>query len=90
LDNEYVVLVNTGKVQVDLSGWKLVSSVGGQTYALPAGTSLKPGTSISIVSGVGGKKGTGTLFWTGSNVWNNSGDPALLYNAAGAMVSKYE
>lgn len=93
LEGESVVLVNTGKAKVDLSGWQLVSEVGGQSYRIPQGTVLPPGGSLCIVSGAttnqGGKLATATLVWTKSSVWNNDGDPAALYNAEGKLVARF-
>ena len=82
---ELVTLKNTGPGEVSLSGWRLVSVTGNQTYTFPAYT-LKAGAQVTVASG----KATGDLEWTTSNIWNNTGsDPAQLYNAAGNLVSSY-
>ena len=87
---ETVTLENGGLGPVDLSGWTLVSVRGNQRYGIPGGTVLDPGARITVYSGPGADT-AGPLFWTTDNVWNNSEfDPAELYDAAGALVSRWE
>ena len=83
LNNEIVTIKNNGTVNTDMTGWKLVSTVGNQTYNFPSGYILKTGTAITIASG----KSTGTLKWTTANIWNNTGDKAELYGSNGTLIS---
>jgi endonuclease YncB( thermonuclease family) len=87
---EIVMISNRGKTAIDLKGWKLVSVNGNQTYNFPAYT-LEPGTTIQLSSGPNASRGTGSLMWTKSHVWNNTKeDPAKLYDAAGTIVSEWK
>lgn len=88
LAGEVVTLVNNGGSAVDLTGWKLVSEKGNQTYTIPSGTTISPGGTLKVLSGPKAVAGTGALVWTKSNIWNNNGDPGALHNAQGQVVSQ--
>lgn len=90
LTGEVVTITNSSDAAVDLTGWKLVSVIGNQTFIFPAGTTLTPGGSLKVVSGEKAQAGTGMLVWTQSNIWNNDGDPGALYDAQGNLVSRKE
>jgi competence protein ComEC len=85
LNDEYVVLRNTGDTTLDLSGWQL-SDAAGATYTIPAGVTLEPGATLTIHTG----SGTNTendLYWdAGSPVWNNDGDTVNITNSDGTEV----
>lgn len=85
---EVVTILNSSDQAVNLTGWKLVSEVGNQTYTFPAGTTLLASGTIKVVSGQNAQAGSNVLVWTDSNIWNNDGDPGTLYNPEGQMVSK--
>ncbi|WP_077212032.1 S-layer homology domain-containing protein [Bacillus dakarensis] len=88
--NEKVTIKNAGSLNVDMSGWKLVSVEGNQTYDFPTGFILKAGATVTIASGSNAvNKPPNILRWTNANIWNNSGDPAQLFNAGGGKVSEY-
>ncbi len=89
LSGEIVTLKNTGSSTVDLTGWKIVSETGSQTFNFPAGTTIQAGGTLQILSGKGVQAGGNQLIWGNANIWNNSGDPGVLYNAAGKLVSRY-
>ena len=85
---EYVDLGNTGDQAVDLAGWLLVSEEGNQSCAL-AGV-IEPGATLRVWarSADAGQGGFNCGF--GRAIWNNSNpDPAVLYDAAGALVDRY-
>jgi len=88
LREEVVTITNSGNTEVNLTGWKLVSEAGNQTYDFPSGTTLTAGGSLKVVSGEKARAGTDRLVWTQSNIWNNDGDPGALYDAQGKLVSK--
>jgi len=89
LSGEVVTLKNTGDTVANLTGWKLVSERGNQTYNFPSGTTLPGGETLKVVSGKNAQAGTNVLVWTtDENIWNNSGDPGALYNAEGQVVSQ--
>lgn len=86
---EVVQLQNSGSVDVEMTGWKLVSTKGNQTFYFPEGFVLKAGASIQVISGKDAADGEGKLKWTTANVHNNDGDdPVELYNAGNVKVSE--
>lgn len=90
LHDEVVTIKNTGSSDVDMSGWVLVSEVGNQSYTFPYGYILKAGATVRVWSGRNAKDNPpADLKWTGSYIWNNDGDPGVLKDASGNVVSRY-
>lgn len=93
--DEYVEIRNTGTGPQDLTGWRLVSQRGaedGQIYYFPQGFTMQPGQTCRIYTAEIHPETCGLSFnYTRTAVWNNSGsDPALLYDAAGNLVSRWD
>lgn len=85
---EYVTIQNFGSGAQDMTGWKLVSVVGSQTFDFPAGYALGPGASVRIESYTGSSHNPpAVLHWGNAAIWLNSGDKAWLQNSAGVTVS---
>ena len=89
LHDELVIIKNTGKTAMDISGWRLLSVKGNQDFYFPSRTVLEPGNIIKVDTGPGTKDGPGVLKWTGRYIWNNDGDPAELYSETGMLISSY-
>lgn len=90
LENEVATIKNFSSKDVDMTGWKLVSVTGNQTFYFPLDYVLKAGSAVKVVSGKGATgDGVNTLKWTTGYIWNNDGDPGALYNSNGQIVSKY-
>jgi len=89
LSAEIVGIKNTGSTTVDITDWTLVSVSGNQTYKFPS-YNLEAGKTVYVTSGPNAKSATGYLKWTTANIWLNSGDPAKLLNAQGAVVSELQ
>lgn len=88
---EIVVIRNPSMDDVDLTGWKLTSVEGNQTFTFPVGYTLKSGGIVMIVSGPNAAAGEGVLIWSNKNMWNNEKpDPGILYNAKGEIDFQYE
>ncbi|WP_342541914.1 S-layer homology domain-containing protein [Paenisporosarcina sp. FSL H8-0542] len=87
LSGEVVGIKNTGTTTVNLNGWTLLSVQGNQTYKFSS-YNLAAGETVYVTSGPNAKSVTGYLKWTTANIWLNSGDPAKLLNAQGAVVSE--
>ncbi len=85
LNDEYVVLQNSGNDALDVSGW-IVSDDSGHTYRIPTGTSLKPGASVTLYTGSGSDSATKLYWGSDSAVWNNGGDTVLVRTADGTVV----
>lgn len=97
LETEVVTIGNGGNAPQEMTGWTLISEVGGQVFRFPNGFILAVGATVQITSGPNGYSDPpAALQWLNvdgtpriANVWNNDGDPATLKNAAGANVSRF-
>lgn len=86
--DEYVEIVNTANVAIDISGLELWDDGVGNWFTFPSGTILQPGGHAMVMSGVqsGGTLPTGgadDLFFDagrGVSVINNGGDNVVLYD----------
>jgi competence protein ComEC len=88
LAGEAVTITNKSAQNTDMTGWKLVSVKGNQTFTFPNGYILKAGASVKITSGPNATGNGGSILeWTTANVWNNDGDPGKLYDARGNLNS---
>lgn len=86
--DEYVRIDNNGSSTVNLSGWRIHSVVGPQTYHFPT-YQLHPGATVYVHSGPDAPPTSGNnLFWTSTYIWNNNGDQAQLITPSGAVVSQ--
>ncbi len=81
LDQEVVTLTNIGDRAVDIGGWTLRDESSTNRYRFPTGTVLDPGDEIRVDSGATG-------FGSGTPVWNNDGDMAILLDSNGRYVSR--
>jgi len=77
-----VTVTNGGSSAVSLAGWRLKDESAKHAYTF-AGTTLSAGGAVTIASG----GGSGDIRWKDFNIWNNDGDTAYLYDAAGSLVS---
>ncbi|HYK72417.1 MAG TPA: S-layer homology domain-containing protein [Pseudoneobacillus sp.] len=87
-DTEVVTIKNIGKNNTDMSGWRLVSVDGNQTFYFPSGYILKAGATVYIKSGSKAVHNPPTtLKWTGAYMWDNTAkDAAEIYNPTGGLV----
>ena len=85
---EYIVISNSNPQSIDLTGWKIVSVLGNQSFTFPA-FSLEANASVKI--GDSAENPDVTFHWLdGGGTWNNSkSDPAELYNNNGELVDIY-
>jgi micrococcal nuclease len=87
LNDEYVVLKNTGDEELDLSGWT-VSDEADHTYTVPNGTTLAPGETLTLHTG-SGTDGDGHRYWgAGNPIWNNGGDTVTVRTASGEVAAE--
>lgn len=84
-EDEYVELTNSDSREVDLKGWTLEDAAD-NAYTFPAVT-LSPGETLRLYTGDGEDTGS-TLYWGTSNVWNNKGDTATLYDSSGEEIAE--
>lgn len=83
---EWVKVTNTGTIDVNIKGWKIVEEGHKYTYVFPSYI-LKAKSSVILYTG-GGKNTESTLYWGRStDVWTDDGDTATLYCYCGARAS---
>ncbi len=84
---EYIILENNSDQAIDLSGWKIVSVRGEQTFTFD--NFIIEGNSIVKIGDSASSKVD--IHWLdGNGTWNNSkSDPAELYNSKGILVDKF-
>nr|WP_245188523.1 lamin tail domain-containing protein [Halarchaeum rubridurum] len=88
LNDEYVVLRNTGDATLDLGGAR-VSDAADHVYTFPDGVTLAPGASLTLHTGTG-TDGGGDYYWAaGSAVWNNGGDTVTVRAANGTTLATH-
>lgn len=84
---EYVDIQNLGQTVVSLDGWRLVSERGGQGCWL--GGPLHPGERLRIWANGGYEVGLHCRYLR--SIWSNTEpDAAVLYDATGQVVSRFE
>lgn len=85
---EYIVIRNSSANAVDLTGWKIVSVLGNQSFTFPA-FSLAAGAAVKVGDSAN-NSGIDFHWLDGGGTWNNSkSDPAELYDSAGKLVDVY-
>jgi len=84
VNGEYVVIKNLGTTARSLTGWTVRDA---QSHVYKFGTfTLGAGKTVVLHTGKGLNTRT-TRFWgLGYHVWNNTGDKAVLRNAAGTAM----
>jgi competence protein ComEC len=85
LNDEYIILENTGSDTLDLSGWT-ISDAADHTYTIPGGTTLAPGETLTIHSGSGSDTALDLYWGSGTPIWNNGGDTVTVRNSQDDVV----
>ena len=67
---QLLVLENTGSEDVDLTGWWIVSELGGEIFRFPDGTVIGAGETLSV--GTNHHKGEPDLRWDDTRVWHKT------------------
>jgi hypothetical protein len=90
LVGEVVTLLYEGpEMWINLEGWRLVSTVGGEEYTFPY-YGMIPGPELDVTSGSTALYDPpDSIVWADEDIWEDSGDPAELYDAEGNLVSTY-
>lgn len=85
LNDEYIVLENTGDQPVAIGGWT-VTDAAGTTYTFPANFTLDAGATVTLHTGHGTDTTT-DLYWNRTTpVWNNDGDTIIVTTDTGTEV----
>ena len=87
--DEYVEIINSGTIAVNLEGWRLVDiSEGYPSFTFPD-YNLQPGKIVRVYTNQIHYEYGGFSFGYGKAIWNNtSPDTAALYNTQGNEVSR--
>ncbi len=85
LNDEYVVLENTGDEPIDLSGW-VIEDEAGHAYTVPDGVTIDAGATVTIRTGSGTDTDTDLYWGSSSPVWNNDGDTVTVFDDGGQRV----
>lgn len=85
---EVIVIKNSTNESVNLSGWKILSVLGGQDYYFSDYT-LEPKSTVTVGDS---EKNSVDFHWLeGRGVWNNSkSDSAELYDSKGNLIDRFE
>jgi hypothetical protein len=84
--DEYVEFQNQGTLPQDLSGWRIASVRGGQTYVF-GGLTMQPGQICRLYTNEVHAEWCGLSWGKATAQWNNAGDRANLLDATGKIVS---
>lgn len=85
--DEYVEIANGGSSPVDLAGWTLQDE-SGKTFRFPS-YQIQPGETCRIYTNQDSPEYCGFSFkHSGSAIWNNGGDCAMLKNNAGQVIDE--
>jgi competence protein ComEC len=85
LNDEYIVLKNSGTTPLDLSGWQIRDEAD-HSYTVPNGVTLEPNAKITIHTGSSENTNT-DLYWdSGQPIWNNGGDTVIVVDTEGTTV----
>jgi len=88
--DEYVQITNRGNASQDMTGWRIFSVVGGQSYDFPAAYTLAAGASVRVHSGPDAFDNPPTdLLWGLAHIWQNEGDKAILYDDSDTEVDSF-
>ena len=87
-NGEYAVLESWTTQTIDLGGWTLCDAVR-HCFRFPTGAVLPDGGQVVVYTGYGTNDGVSFYMNSGQAVWNNDGDTATLYDAAGTPVLRY-
>ncbi len=85
LNGEWVKISNNGNSTVHLNGWTLSDKTRSFSYIFPAFI-LQEGSSVTVYTGSGMMNDTSLYMGYGSPVWGNSGDEAILEDAARNII----
>src|SRR5699024_4841205 len=89
LNDEYLVLENTGSTSLDVSGWT-VKDGSSREYTISSGTVIEAGETLTLHTGEGTDAGNDLYWGSGSAIWNNGGDTITVTNAQDEQVLKEE
>lgn len=91
--DEYVVLQNSSKSVIDVSGYSLypaTTGTQGSTFTFPKGSTIQPNSSVRIYTNEIHKETGGYSWGSGKALWSNSGGLAVLNDANGKKLGEFK
>lgn len=87
LEEEWIILKNTGDYTVNLTGWRIRNKNYKSTFELPE-FYLKAGASVSIHTGEGLNTEEGIYMNRKDPFWDNEVDTITVFDSSGEMIEK--
>jgi hypothetical protein len=91
--DEYVVIQNSSKEAIDVSGYSLYPATTGKqgsTFSFPEGSTLAPKSSVRIYTNEVHKETGGYSWGSKKALWNNGGGLAVLLDGRGNTIGEYK
>jgi len=88
LNGEYVVIRSQAPSSLMIGGWRLCD-VSSRCFRFPAGAWIEPGERVVVYTGYGTSDGVSFFMNNDRAVWNNDGDEASLFDAAGNPILRH-
>ncbi|MFB6295318.1 MAG: lamin tail domain-containing protein, partial [Halobacteriales archaeon] len=85
LNDEYIVLTNTGEESLDLSGYTITDAAD-HSYTIPEGVTLQPDAELTLHTSSGTDTETDLYWGSGSPLWNNGGDRITIRGPDGTVI----
>lgn len=82
LNEEYIVVKNTGDAPIDLTGWR-VKDEDGHVYTFPDGFTLEIGQTVTLHTSRGTQSDSDLFWWSDRAVWDNDGDTIAIFDERG-------
>jgi beta-lactamase superfamily II metal-dependent hydrolase len=89
LNAEYAVIRNYLSESLVITNWTLCDAAN-HCFTFPQGTSIAPGDSVFLRTGIGSNTSTDFYLNQRQAIWNNRGDVATLYDERGRVVVRYK
>lgn len=91
--DEYVVIQNSSKNNLDVSGYILypaTSGTQGSTFKFPKGSTIKANSSVKVYTNEIHKESGGYSWGSGKALWSNKGGLAVLKDNSGKKLGEYK
>ena len=91
--DEYVVVQNSSKSAVDVSGYIVYPATSGNqgsTFTFPKGSTIQPNASVRVYTNEIHKETGGYSWGSGKALWSNKGGVAVLKDNSGKKLTEYK
>lgn len=87
-NSEYIVIKNTTRRAVTMTGWTVKDRGNKHTFTFPRGFVLRAGAQVTLHSGSGRNSGSHLYFNRKGYVWNNTGGDDATLRKGSTVVAK--